>query len=442
MPFRKTEKQIEATRLIGKCLYTMLAGGSNSGKTFENIYIVLARALYKKSRHVIFRKTLNAAKRSIWYETLPDVLSKCYSELKRGEHYDLNKADWYMELHNGSIVWLAGLDDGERLDKILGSRYSTILLSEASEMSYHHVDTIKSRLGEKSGLSLKMLFDCNPPSKKHWIYKLFIEKKHPEDNKTLSPEVVRDYGFLYMNPTDNEDNLPDEYFKVLDSMGRRKRDRFRDGLFSSDTEGALWSSDLVHSLQVSKDDEEPWMRNAPLTIVALDPNVAEDRKPGEEFNPDDAGIVVMSKDTPRKSTEGEAVVVADYSGQLSASEWTKKAVWAYQYHGANSIVAEKNQGGALVKNAIQAEDMSIPVVLVHASQGKHTRAEPIVNLDEKGKIKHLEGLDKLEDEMLEWIPGLGKSPNRVDARVWGGTYLFLEGKAKKAASVNVDRSIV
>lgn len=429
--FKKTKKQTEATRLIGEKLYTMLVGGTSSGKTFINIYTILMRALARKSRHVAFRRTFNAIKRSIWYETLPDVLKICFPALEKDIDYRMNKGDWYFELSNKSMLWIAGLDEGKRLDKILGNRYSTILLNEASELNFNHVDTTKSRLTEKSGLPLKILGDCNPPSVKHWVHKQFIEGIHPSDNKKLSAEEFADYGYLYMNPRDNKANLAPETFKILNSMGAKKRARFRDGLFSSDTEGALWSNDLINRAYIAKKDYDPWMSDPPLTVVALDPNVAEDRKPGEEYNPDEAGIAVMSKNTPLRDSSGQAIITHDYSGKYSASEWAKKAVWAYQYHNANCVVAEKNQGGALVKMALRAEDNTVPVELVHASKGKHIRAEPIVTLYENGQIKHAEGLDELENEMLEFVPGIsGDSPNRMDAAVWGSSYLFLSGQQR------------
>ena len=59
-----------------------------------------------------------------------------------------------------------------------------------------------------------------------------------------------------------------------------------------------------------------------------------------------------------------------------------------------------------------------PVKLVHASRGKQTRAEPIANLDQQGRIHHVGVLLELEDEMFSWVPGEGASPNRIDARVW------------------------
>ena len=55
----------------------------------------------------------------------------------------------------------------------------------------------------------------------------------------------------------------------------------------------------------------------------------------------------------------------------------QKAIAAYKRHKADRIVAETNQGGAMVEATLRAVDRSVPVKLVHASRGKITRAEPI-----------------------------------------------------------------
>ena len=431
MPFRKTAKQTEATDLMSANPFTLLVGGSRSGKTFIKVRNTLVRATAKVSRHLEVRRTFKAIKKSIWNDTLPKVLKIAFPQWKEDVHYKLNKTDFFLALRNGSTYWLGGMDDKERIDRILGTEYSTIGLNESSELSFDQRETLITRLAENSGLPLRIWDDCNPPSTKHWIYKLFIEGINPADGKPLSEGQRAKYSYIMMNPQDNKDNLPKAYYGFLDGLSAKKRKRFRDGLFSSDTEGALWSNDLINAAQLRPDEVEPWMTNAPLTVVSLDPNVAADKKPGEVFTADEVGIIVMSKDSPLRNSEGNAVVVADYSGELSATQWAKKAVWAYQYHSANCIVAEANQGGELVKMALRAEDPTVPVKMVHASKGKHVRAEPIVTLYENGKIKHMNGLDKLEDEQTEWVPGVsGTSPNRLDALVWGGTYLFL-GTSKK-----------
>ena len=86
---------------------------------------------------------------------------------------------------------------------------------------------------------------------------------------------------------------------------------------------------------------------------------------------------------------------------------------------ADFVVAEGNQGGAMVKEVLRAAGVKVRVRVVHASRGKVARADPVVMLYEQGRVKHVrEGkLSGLEDEQVTWLPGT-KSPNRIDAAVW------------------------
>ena len=86
------------------------------------------------------------------------------------------------------------------------------------------------------------------------------------------------------------------------------------------------------------------------------------------------------------------------------------------------IVAEANNGGEMVRLTIAAVDPTVPVVLVHASRGKYTRAEPIAAVYESDRIHHVGRFPALESEMVLWTPG-DASPNRLDAMVWGFSYL-------------------
>jgi phage terminase large subunit-like protein len=64
--------------------------------------------------------------------------------------------------------------------------------------------------------------------------------------------------------------------------------------------------------------------------------------------------------------------------------------------------------------------------LVHSRRGKELRAEPIVGLYEKERVLHVSdgSLLDLENEQVEWVPGKGSSPNRIDALVHGATELI------------------
>ena len=77
-------------------------------------------------------------------------------------------------------------------------------------------------------------------------------------------------------------------------------------------------------------------------------------------------------------------------------------------------------------------DPLVPVTTVHATRGKVARAEPVAALYEQGRVRHLRGLQPLEEQMAQMTaqgfrgPG---SPDRLDALVWAVHALILEPAA-------------
>ena len=125
-----------------------------------------------------------------------------------------------------------------------------------------------------------------------------------------------------------------------------------------------------------------------------------------------------------------AVVLEDASVRAaSPDQWARAALAAMARHGADRLVAEVNQGGDLVETVIRGIDPTVPFRAVRASKGKAARAEPIAALYEQGRVRHLRGLAKLEDQMcrmtVRGYEGKG-SPDRVDALVWGVWELMVE----------------
>jgi phage terminase large subunit len=163
--FKKTAKQIQAILLLASATfrYCMLYGGSRSGKTFIAVYAIFVRAAKVKSRHVILRLKFNHVKTSIWLDTIPKVLKICFPDLK----VEFKASDFYVLLPNGSEVWVGGLDDDARVEKILGKEYSTIYFNEVSQIPWKSVQVALTRLAEKNDLKKKAYFDMNPPTKKH-----------------------------------------------------------------------------------------------------------------------------------------------------------------------------------------------------------------------------------------------------------------------------------
>lgn len=235
MNFNKTDKQKEAIKLLGsEAKNIMLYGGSRSGKSFILTYAMFVRAAKEKSRHVILRQNFNHCKRSIWLDTIPKVLSVCFPNLNAKP----NKSDYYYSLNNGSEVWIGGLDDRERVEKILGTEYSTIWFNESSQLDYTSIQMARTRLAEKNGLIKKTYYDENPPTKSHWSYWLFEKKIDPMDEGPVKdPE---NYASLLMNPKDNLANIDSEYLEMLSKMPEKERQRFLDGLYTDESNGQVY----------------------------------------------------------------------------------------------------------------------------------------------------------------------------------------------------------
>jgi phage terminase large subunit-like protein len=176
-----------------------------------------------------------------------------------------------------------------------------------------------------------------------------------------------------------------------------------------DNPGALWQRPRIDALRVAT---APELRRV---VVAIDPAVTANPKSNE------TGIVVVGL-----GIDGHAYVLDDKSGIFPPAQWAARAVAAFDSHRADKVIGETNNGGDLVESNVRTARNTIPYEGVHASRGKMTRAEPISALYEQGRVHHVGVLAKLEDQMCAWDPvNDDGSPDRVDALVWGLTFLMI-----------------
>ncbi len=399
---KKTAKQHRAVALMSdpEIRYLLLSGGSRSGKTFICCYALVVRALKApNTRHLITRFHFRDVKNAVGRDTMPKVLKLI------GTPYTLDKTDWFFTLTNGSEIWLGGLDDNERVEKILGMEYATIYYNESSQTSYHAFTTAQTRLAQKCDLINRAYVDCNPPTKSHWLHRLFLEHIDPETRVPV-PAPER-YAVLDMNPMDNRENLPEGYIEdTLASLPERKRRRFLDGEWLDDPEGALWKRSMI--------DDHRHVGKLPdlkRIVIGVDPAVTGNA------SSDETGIVAVGRDAL-----GHLYVLGDYSVRGSPLDWAKRVAWAADRHKADRVIGEVNNGGDLVEVNLRTVAKSLPFKKVTASRGKYIRAEPIAALYEKGEVHHVGAFPDLEDQMCEWVPD-DDSPDRMDALVWAITEL-------------------
>ncbi len=393
--------------------YSCLAGGTRSGKTFLIVHAIVSRALSApNSRHAILRFHANAARASIALDTLPNVMRLCFPGIKLKEH----RQDGFFELPNKARIWVGGLDDKERVEKILGLEYVSIFLNEASQIPYASALIAFTRLAQSvEGLAQRAYVDLNPTSKAHWTNLLFGEKRDPVSMQPLADPENYARGFL--NPPDNAANLSAQFLESLAHLPERQRKRFFEGVYVDELDGALWSYELIEVNRCEPSDILEEKRAS--VVVALDPSGAAGR---DDLGADEIGLVVAAR-----GTDGDCYILADLSCREAPSVWGRRAVVAFHEFRADCIVAEGNFGGEMVRATIQAADPNVPVRLVTASRGKAVRAEPISVRYAQRQVHHAGRFGKLEDQLCAFTSagyGGSGSPDHADAAIWALTYLF------------------
>lgn len=180
--------------------------------------------------------------------------------------------------------------------------------------------------------------------------------------------------------------------------------------------GALWWNELIRI-------RAPELHELTRIVVGVDPQAADE---ADDDQTAETGIVVAGY----SQKTGYGYVLEDRTVKGSPDTWGRAVVNAYRdaYHGAGCdvIVAEKNNGGAMVTHTIRTVDRNAPVKPVWASLGKRTRAEPVSALYEQGRVFHVTHFAQLESQMTTWVPDMGlQSPDRLDAMVWALSELMV-----------------
>ncbi len=228
-------------------------------------------------------------------------------------------------------------------------------------------------------------------------------------------EVVITHG----KTTDN-DRLPDRFQDAIISEygGTLLARQEIDGELLDDIEGALWTRSMLEQAR-----EGAAVPEAARVVVAVDPPASA--------NGDECGIIVAAL-----GVDGIARVLADCSlGGATPSDWARQVAETAAQWNADRVVAEANQGGAMVETVLRAADQALPVKLVHAARGKVARAEPVAALYAAGRVRHVGVFARLEDQLCGLLvggayAGPGASPDRADALVWALTELML-GRAMR-----------
>ena len=237
-------------------------------------------------------------------------------------------------------------------------------------------------------------------------------------------ERIRDaeWSVTTTGRTSDNINLDDKFIEVITATygGTRLGAQELDGVLLTDVEGALWTGEMIEKARVNPLTPTPLPqgeRGFDRIVVGVDPPA------GAGEGSDACGIVVAG-------SRGESLYVLEDATVrgLSPEGWANRVAAAAVRWNTHLVVAEANNGGAMVESVLKAADLGLNVRLVHASRGKCARAEPIALKFEAGKAFFAGEFPELEAELGGMVAGggyegPGRSPDRADAMVWALTVL-------------------
>jgi phage terminase large subunit-like protein len=379
-----------------KTRYYLITGGRGSGKSWT-LSMFLLNLTYEEGHVILFtRWTLTSAFISI----IPEFIDKI-ELMNKAEDFEITQSE-IINKATGSKILFRGIKTSQgtataNLKSIAG--VTTFILDESEELMdedvFDRIDLSIRAVNKPNRVILVM----NPSYKSHWIYNRFV--KHTRN----------DTSYIHTTFLDNEHNLSQSFIDQAKRVEQENLHRYEHlflGKWLDDVEGLLWNRPIIERARVSAKPD------LSRIVVAIDPATTA------LMGSDETGIIVCGKDA-----NGKGYVLEDLSGKYSPTEWATVALQAFKNWNADCVVAEKNQGGDMVENVLRSQNTTARIKLVTATKGKFVRAEPIYSLYEQHKIFHVGSFPLLENQMITFEPDKGKSPDRVDAMVWGFTELML-----------------
>lgn len=311
----------------------------------------------------------------------------------------------------GRLVWPSGAQglvySAENPEKLRGPSHHFAWCDELAKWGYPQETWDNLQMGLRLGVLPRSMVTTTPRPIE-LVRRLFGDVS-----------VAKSFGGTGDNPF-----LPDAFTEwVRDTYaGTRLGRQELDGELIDDVAGALWTRLAIEECRVR---QMPEIRRV---VIGVDPPAG--------IGGDACGIVVVAL-----GGDGAAYVLEDASvGGLAPEGWAAAVAEAAGRHKVDRVIAEANNGGAMVESVLRAADAALPVTLVHASHGKSARAEPVAMLYSKGRVRHFGVFPALEDELCGLIAGggyegPGRSPDRADALVWAMTEVMLGPRARVSVRV-------
>lgn len=333
--------------------------------------------------------------------------------LKLEHVFEITKTE-IINKRNGNVIYFRGIQTGSKdntanLKSLQG--INTLVIDEAEELTEEEIfDRIDLSVRQK-GVQNRVIVIMNPAKKQHFVYKRFFEHNKIDDEFN---GVVGNVNYIHTTYLDNINNLDQGFIDQIERLRETNLKKFKHIVLGHwadvNEDEALWVQSIIDAHRVS---ERPLLKRI---VIAIDPAVTS------KDTSDETGIMAVGL-----GFDNHVYPLEDKTGTYTPTDWCTHAIMLYRKYKADRIVGEVNNGGDLIETVLRTVDKNIPYTGVHATRDKFTRAEPVAALYEQGKAHHVGVLAMLEYEQTTWEAKKGeKSPNRIDALVWGVAELLPE----------------
>jgi hypothetical protein len=435
-------KQQLATELADTTDETLFGGSAGPGKTEWGLeYVIDQMERVPGNRGGVFRRVFPSLSRTIIPRLKMKLLGSGRAKYNGQEHT--------FTFPNTSVLECASLQYEDTVTDHQGTEYGIIFFEEITEFMQSQYEYMLGRLRRPATIPAGIevfphaINTTNPGGRGHtWVKRRFVRPRMedlPEGEVFPGPyqqwrprqvDGVDDPGHppgtRVFIPATHEDNPallkndPGYLARLRANTNRGLRLAMEKGDWDAidAVEGALWTHEDLDGGRV------PRVPDVIRRVVAVDPSDGNEEGEGDEY-----GVSVCAK-----GLNGHGYVEGTDGWRMPVRKMARATINLYHAVHADAIVIEKNHGGKWMLEVFRQVDPTVNIVVVWASHGKLTRAEPVAALftkDEESEFEdryraHLVGFhEQFEEEATSYTGPPDPSPNRMDAVVWGLSELML-----------------
>lgn len=375
---------------------------------YENIIAICGRGwgktmfganwIIQKAKHCKLLAIAGATEKDVINVMLSAIIKNCPDDFKPV----LNKTDRRLTFPNGCIVefYSSESEHGPRGGNLEGAWVDELVKFKKTEEFLSNLE-----LACREGETIPQILYTSTPQAANVVCSRYMR------------DLIKDGAFVINGATkDNYHLNPKKVASYYKKWGGTKKglEELEGKLSFDDDVGATFSQSIIDRNKVEKLPEGVFFKRK---IIAIDPSVSNN------VNSDECGMVVMGL-----ASDDNVYIIEDLSKKMSVAEWATLAIKAFKDYKCELICVEINNGGDLVEDAITVRSKQVEVKQFRARFDKKSRAAPVGDLYEQNRVKHIGTFVKLEDQMVTFDPAIStkKSPDRMDALVWGVHELIIE----------------